>query len=329
MLIGYALLLILGIAFLIKGSDLFVDAGSEIGKTLKISELLIGITVVSIGTSLPELTVALMGAQDGSTGIALGNVLGTNMFNICIILAVIALIKPVFFKKETVRKDLYMSVVTALTLFIVMADKIIGGEKVNIISRTDGLILLMLFGIFVYYTAYPFITYWKEREEKKDEIKLKLKDIDSLTKNILLVVLGVTIIFLGANWAVKAVENIAIILGISETFISILVVAIGTSLPEVFTSLSAIKKNKPDIAVGNLIGSNMVNILMILGITSVIHPIALEMDSLIVDALVFFLVTVLLISHVLTSEKYKLTKWEGLSLVSIYVAYITYVIIRG
>ena len=241
MLFGQILLLAVGILLLIKGSDFFVDAGSAIGKTLKINELLLGFTIVSFGTSLPELIVALTSAQAGSNEIALGNILGTNLFNICAILAVIAIIKPIQFKKETVRKDMYMSVLTAFVLMILMADKWISGDSVNILSRTDGFILLSLFAVFMYYTLYSWLDIWNERKAKNEEVKLKLKDIDTLTKNIFLMLLGLTMVFIGANASVDAVEKIAEMLGISETFIAILVVAVGTSLPEIFTSITAIK----------------------------------------------------------------------------------------
>ncbi len=329
MLFGQILLLAVGILLLIKGSDFFVDAGSAIGKTLKINELLLGFTIVSFGTSLPELIVALTSAQAGSNEIALGNILGTNLFNICAILAVIAIIKPIQFKKETVRKDMYMSVLTAFVLMILMADKWISGDSVNILSRTDGLILLSLFAVFMYYTLYSWLDIWNERKAKNEEVKLKLKDIDTLTKNIFLMLLGLTMVFIGANASVDAVEKIAEMLGISETFIAILVVAVGTSLPEIFTSITAIKKGKQDIAVGNLIGSNMFNILFVLGTAATISPIPLQMDSLVIDALTFFLMTIILVLHAKGGKKYELGRGEGFCLLAIYVMYAIYVIVRG
>lgn len=329
MLFGQFLLLALGILLLIKGSDFFVDSGSEIGKTLKINELLLGVTIVSFGTSLPEFIVALTSAQSGSTEIALGNILGTNLFNTCVILAIIAVAKPIRFTKETVRKDMYMSVLTSFILMILMADKIIDGDSINILSRTDGLVLVALFAVFIYYTLYSFTDLWKERKNKNEELKLKLKDIDSLTKNILLMILGIVMVFAGANASVDAVEKIAVILGISETFIAILVVAIGTSLPEIFTSIVALKKGKQDIAVGNLIGSNMFNILFVLGTAVTISPIKLQMDSLVIDAFTFFLVTIILVLHAKGGKKYELGKEEGLCLLAIYVMYAIYVIVRG
>jgi cation:H+ antiporter len=284
-----------------------------------------------MGTSLPELIVAVTGAQSGNNEIALGNIIGTNMFNLCVILAVLSIIKPVKFLKETVRKDMYMTVVTAFVLLVLMADTIIGGSTVNMISRADGLILLVLFGVFIYYTLYNYTDLWNERKEKKEEneVKLKLKDIDKLVKNICLMILGLVMVFLGARWAVESVENIAVALKISETFIAILVVAIGTSLPEIFTSIAAMKKGKIDMAIGNLIGSNIFNILLILGLAATIHPIDLEVDSLLVDAFTFLIASSLCIIFTKIKGKYEFSRPEGISLLVIYVAYITYVIIRG
>lgn len=329
MLIGYILLLCFGIFLLMKGSDWFVDSGSEIGKRFKISEIVLGVTLVAFGTSLPELIIAITSSQSGSSEIALGNILGTNLFNIAVILAMIVLIRPVRFKKETVRKDMYMSVIAALVFLVVMSDKIIDGSNVNILSRTDGIVLLVLFGMYMYYTLNMFHDYWNERKEKQGEVKLKLKDIDMLTKDIFLMIAGIAMIFIGANSTVRAIENIALLAGVSETLISVIVLAIGTSLPEIFTSIAAIKKNKHDIAIGNLIGSNMFNTLFVVGVAATIRPIELPMDSLIVDAFAFLAVSVLLMMHARNGRKYEMAKWEGISLIAIYIAYLVFVIARG
>lgn len=328
-LLGELLLMALGIILLIKGSDLFVDSGSAIGKVLKISEILLGITIVALGTSLPEFVVSIAGSHGSTNEIAIGNIIGTNIFDTCVVLAIIALIRPVKFKRDTVRKDMYMSVVTALVLCIIMADKWLNAADVNIISRADGLILLVLFGIFMYYNLYGFSDYWHERKEKNSEIKLKLKEIDTLVGNIVKMIVGIIIVFIGAKLTVNAVEKTAIMLNLSQTFISILVIAVGTSLPEIFTSISAIKKGKHDIAVGNLIGSNMFNILFVLGTASVISPITLAMDTLVIDAFTFLAVMIMLVLHARAGKDYVISKVEGISLLTIYGTYLTYVILRG
>ncbi len=330
MLFGQILLLAFGIFLLIKGSDLFVDSGSEIGRVLRIGEVLLGITIVAFGTSLPELIVAITSSQLGSNEIALGNILGTSLFNISAILATVALIKPVKFKKETVRRDMYMSVVTAFVFAIIVADEIVSNDAINIISRSDGIILLVLFGMYIYFTLLGYAEKKKRDKEKgEEELKLKLKDIDILTKNIALMVVGIIMIFFGANFSVGAVEKIAVLLGISETFISILVVAIGTSLPEIFTSIAAIKKAKTNIAIGNLIGSNMFNVLFVMGMAATIRPIPLQSDSLVVDAFTFLAVTIMLMLHALNDKEHQISKVEGISLLAIYISYVIFVVVRG
>lgn len=323
------LLLIFGIFLLIKGSDWFVDSGSEIGKIFKISEILLGLTLVAFGTSLPELIIAITGAQSGSTGVVIGNILGTNMVNVSGILAIICIIKPMKFLRETVRKDMYMSFLTAIVMVVIVSDVFLTNASVNMISRSDGIIFLLLFGVFMYYTLYEYIDYIKERKKNRNtEVKLKLRDIDHIVKNILFMILGLTMVYFGGDFVVDAVSNLAYKMHISEVFIAILVVAIGTSLPEVFTSIAAIKKGKPNIALGNLIGSTMFNTLFVLGTASIIHPIELPTDTLIVDAMVFAAVCMILVIFTKKNGKYELSRTEGVCLLSIYIAYISFVIIR-
>ncbi|MBR4110147.1 MAG: calcium/sodium antiporter [Clostridia bacterium] len=320
-------LLILGIILLIKGSDLFVDSGSRIGKILNISEILLGMTIVSFGTSLPELIVAINGAQTGSNGVVIGNIIGTNIFNVCAILAILCIIKPIKFLKETVRKDMYMSLLSTVVLFVLMADRIFdGGVGANIINRADGIILLLFFGVFIYYSLYHYVE--NRHEKPKEEVKLKLKDIDELTKKILFMMLGIAMVFIGGDIAVDSVVKLASALHISETFIAIMVLAIGTSLPEIFTSIAAVKKHKNEMAIGNLIGSSIFNILFVLGTSSLIHPIALPMDSLLVDTALFAVVSAMLIMFARNKGKYEMSKLEGYCLLAIYATYVLYVIIR-
>ena len=224
---------------------------------------------------------------------------------------------------------MFMSVATGIVLFVMMADKWFASADINVISRSEGIILLILFAMFMYYNLYGYMDEWRSRKEKDKEIKLKLKDIDALTKNIAFLVLGLILVFLGAKMTVNSVEKIAVILGLSETFISILIIAVGTSLPEIFTSISAVRKGKHDIAIGNLIGSNMFNILFILGSTALINPIALQMDTLVIDAFVFLMVMTMLLIHSLTSKEHQLTKQEGILMLTIYATYVMYVVVRG
>lgn len=237
--------------------------------------------------------------------------------------------KPVKFKKDTVRKDMFMSVAVGIVLFVMMADRWLGNASVNVISRADGIILLILFAMFMYYNLYGYMDEIRNRKDKDKEINLKLKEINTLTKNIVLLIVGLILVFVGAKMTVNSVERLAVMLGISETFISILIIAVGTSLPEIFTSIAAVKKGKHDLAIGNLIGSNMFNILMILGTTAIINPIALQMDTLVIDAFVFLMVMTMLLLHSLTAKDHELTKQEGALLLAIYATYVMFVVIRG
>ena len=335
-------LFILGIFLLIKGSDIFVDYGSKIGKIFKISEIIIGLTIVSIGTSLPELIVAINGSLTDSSEIVVSNVIGTNIFSICGILAIICIINPVKFLKDTVKKDMYMSFLTGIVLLVIILDINLSGAQTNIISRTDGIILLLFFMVFIYYTLYEIIDHIKkqkqirkiEKDEKENDVSLNSAHNEDHIKNnkifksIVLMVVGLVMVILGGNLVVNSTINISEKMGISETLIATIIIAIGTSFPEIFTSISAIKKEKYNIAIGNLIGSNMVNILLVLGIAAVINPIEITVSSLYIDCLIFILCCSLLLFFAKRKEKYKLAKEEGIVLILIYIAYIAFVLIR-
>ena len=349
--------LIAGILLLIKGSDIFIDAGSAIAKIFKINEILLGLTFVSFGTSLPELLIGINSATSGSHGIAIGNIIGTNIFNIAIILGVICIIRPVKFLRGTVKKDMYMSLLTAIVIFVLLLDTYATDATQNMISRTDGIIMLLLFGIFMYYTLYSLIEEINARKEKRKEkeqlvsvpnnvipineevsknepkekeeekeIRITLKDIDKITKNFFLMILGLAMIFFGSEFVVDSAKNISVALNFSEAFIAIVVIAVGTSLPEISTSIVAFKKGKGNIAIGNLIGSNMFNTLFVLGTAATISPIVLPMDSLLIDCMFFILVC--LVISVFSRAKFELSRKEGILLVAIYILYLVFVINR-
>lgn len=345
--------LIAGLFLLIKGSDIFIDAGAAIAKVFKINEILLGLTFVSFGTSLPELLIGINSASAGSAGITIGNIIGTNIFNMAIILGIIAIIRPVRFLRGTVKKDMYMSILTAIILFVLLIDTYATGATQNMISRTDGIILLLLFGVFMYYTLYSIIEEINlknekkkkpqtsntdndnndniskdipEKKEEEKEIKITLKDIDKIVKNFFLMVLGLAMIFFGSEFVVDSAKDIALALNFSEAFIAIVVIAVGTSLPEISTSIIAFKKGKGNIAIGNLIGSNMFNTLFVLGCSATISPIVLPMDDLLIDCLVFILVATVL--GIGARNKFELSRKEGILLVVIYLCYLAYVISR-
>jgi len=339
------IVMVVGLALLIKGSDIFVDAGSNIGRIFKISEILIGLTFVCIGTGLPELLLSITASANNNSELVIGNIVGSNIFNMCCILGMICLMHPLKLLRETVRKDMKMSLLSSIILIVILLDTFGTNLIQNVISRTDGIILLMFFAVFMYYTLYEFGEYFRDRkekkykerqekiargeqvpEEKKEERVLTMKDIKSLVKNFAIGIVGAAMVYFGAEITVDSVVRIAEFFKVSQTFISIAIIAVGTSLPEISTSIAAVKKNRVNIAIGNLIGSNMLNTLFVLGCASITNPIVMIDMSLLVDCFVFMIVCLVMV--LFTKRKIEISRAEGLTLISIYIVYIAYVIFR-
>jgi len=343
-LISVAIMAI-GLVMLVKGADIFVDAGSNIGKIFKISEILIGLTFVCVGTGLPELLLSITGSLNGNSDFVVGNIVGTNIFNMCCILGMICLMHPLKLLRETVRKDMNMSLLSSAILFVLLIDTFGTDLKDNIISRTDGIILLLFFSIFMYYTLYEFGEYLRDRREKKykermekkargEEVPeekneprvLTMKDVRDILKNFVIGIIGAAMVYFGAEIVVNSATDIANYFNVSQTFISIAIIAVGTSLPEITTSIAAIKKNRINIAIGNLIGSNMFNTLFVIGSAAIANPIKITEISLLIDCSVFILVCLVMV--LFTKRKQEISRAEGLTLISIYILYIAYVIFR-
>lgn len=341
------ILMILGLALLIKGSDIFVDSGTKIGKMFKMSEVLIGLTIVCVGTGLPELILSINGAVNNTSNLVIGNVVGTNIFNMCIILGIICVLNPLKLLRQTIRKDMHMSLIASIALFFLLLDNTVHSYLPITLSSTDGVILLLFFAIFVYYTFYEITDYLRDRREKKyQEFKEKIltgkvqaqieekteskkytaKELKLLFKEIAIGIIGIIMVHLGANLTVDNTVEIAKFFKVSETFISIVIIAVGTSLPELTTSYAAIKKNRINIAVGNLIGSNMFNTLCVLGVSSMINPLVLQGNYLLIDCIVFMIVCFVMV--LFTKRKAEISRLEGFILIAIYLFYITYVMFR-
>ena len=335
----------IGLIMLVKGADIFVDAGSNIGRIFKISEILIGLTFVCVGTGLPELLLSITGSLNGNSDFVVGNIVGTNIFNMCCILGMICLMHPLRLLRETVRKDMNMSLLSSAILFVLLIDTFGTDLKDNIISRTDGIILLLFFAVFMYYTLYEFGEYLRDRREKKyrermekkargEEVPeekeeprvLTMKDVRGILKNFVIGIIGAAMVYFGAEIVVNSATDIANHFNVSQTFISICIIAVGTSLPEITTSIAAIKKNRINIAIGNLIGSNMFNTLFVIGCAALANPIKISETSLLVDCSVFILVCLVMV--LFTKRKPEISRAEGLTLISIYIVYIAYVIFR-
>lgn len=341
------LLLALGLFLLIKGSDIFVDAGTVIGKMFKMTEVLIGLTIVCVGTGLPELILSINGSVNGTSNLVIGNIVGSNIFNMCIILGLICVLHPLKLLRQTIRKDMHMSLLSSIALLVLLLDNVQNSLAKNMVSLTDGIILLLLFAIFIYYTFYEITEYLRDRREKKyleqkekannkeiknisQEIEQKHiytnKDMQKLFKNIAIGLIGIVMVHIGAEITVDSTVKIAEFFKVSQTFISIVIIAVGTSLPELTTSYAALKKNRINIAIGNLIGSNMFNTLCVLGISSLINPLVLEGNYLLIDCGVFALVCLVMV--LFTKRKPEISRFEGFSLISIYILYIVYVLYR-
>lgn len=258
LLINLALLLI-GFVFLIKGADIFVDGASDTARKFRVPKMLIGLTIVSFGTSAPEFAVSIQSILSGKGDILLGNVVGSNVLNILLILGLASLVGTLRVNTATVKKEIPVLVLITLAFAALLSDKIFGLAE-NIFTRQDGIVLLLFFCIFIYYLIGMARKKDTNEEENKDEKPVKL------VKALLMIVIGLFGIVLGSDFVVKGASEIAATFGVSQRIISLTIVALGTSLPELVTSVIATKKGEYDIAIGNIVGSNIFNIGIVAGL---------------------------------------------------------------
>jgi cation:H+ antiporter len=313
------LLLLIGFVALIKGADLLVSGASSVAKKFGISSLVIGLTIVAFGTSAPELIVNIISSVKGNPGIAIGNVLGSNIANILLILGIAALIYPLKITKGTAWKEIPLSLMAVLSVFLMANDRLIDNNNFLTISRIDGILLLFFFIIFLYYT------YGISKVTGQEDNSVKQF---GTFKSVLYIVLGLVGLTLGGRWVVESAITIASNLGLSESFIGLTVVAIGTSLPELATSAIAAYKKQADIAVGNIVGSNIFNIFFILGTSAAILP--LQFNSIMnFDVIVCVLTTIILFALIFIGKKHILERYQGGLMVCFYILYIGYLIARG
>jgi len=313
-------LLVIGFIILIKGADFFVDGASSIAKIAKMPTLLIGLTIVAFGTSAPEAAVSINAALKGSNDIAIGNVIGSNIFNLLVAVGISAMIRPIKVQKTTIIKEYPLSMYSVALLIILSLDNLFAGNDANLLTRGDGLILLLGFGVFMFYLIEMAVLSKEADDEVEEIVKLPL------SKSIIFSLLGLIGIVFGGDIVVKSATNIALQLGMSQTLVGLTIVAVGTSLPELVTSVTAARKGESDIAIGNIIGSGLFNIFFVLGVSATIHPIAVS-SKLIFDFIILAIVTV--ISHVFAYSKKEVDKKEGFALTAMYIAYMVYIIIRN
>lgn len=318
------ILFVIGFVFLIKGADFLVDGASAIAKKLMVSDLIIGLTIVAFGTSAPELIVNIFASVQGNNQIAIGNVLGSNIINIFVILGISSVFLPLFVQKDTVWKEIPFCLMVAVLLAFLVNDNFIFKNNITEISRIDGLILIFFFIIFIYYI---FRVAKKQRNQNKELSCLEIKQY-TLFKSSLLIIIGLIGLNLGAKWVVDGAVEIASLIGVTQSLIALTIVALGTSLPELVTSVMAVFKKNSDIAIGNIVGSNIFNILLILGISSIIRPLKFNIASN-VDIFAAVLAPFLLFIMMFTGKKHLLERWEGITFLFLYIVYLIFIINRG
>ena len=308
MIILEILLLVVGFAMLVKGADWFVEGAAGIASKFGIPQLVVGLTIVAMGTSAPEAAVSITAALKGTADIAVGNVVGSNILNVLVILGLTGLITSVAVQKSTLFIEIpYMLVVTGVLLVM--------GMLGNSINLTEGIIL---WAMFILYLAYLFVLAKKGKSEEE------AKEARPLWKLLLFALVGGGVVVLGSNIAVDSATAIAQIIGLSEKFIGLTIVALGTSLPELVTSVTAARKGNADIAIGNIVGSNIFNILFVLGTSALIIPITFE-ASFAIDTIISIVAGVLL--WIATIGKKKLTRPWGIIMLLCYAAYFVYLLV--
>ncbi len=318
-------MLVAGFVFLIKGADFFVEGSSAIARKFRVPPLIIGMTIVAMGTSLPELSVSVSASMRGSNALAVSNAVGSNLFNLMVVLGASAIISKMSVTQDVLRRDFPFSIFCEALL---LGLGIIGME----ISRTDGGILLLIFVVFLFIMVKSAMSARKKsleaeagKAEMNDDTSVEKPEDIPVFKNIIYIIGGAVAIKFGGDWVVNGATTIALAIGISENLVGLTIVACGTSLPELVTSMVAAKKNELDMAVGNVVGSNIFNILMILGVAAAFSPIAFIMEN-IVD--IGVLLAFSAVSWIFCMTKKCLDRTEGIIMLAMYVIYLIYICVR-
>ncbi|MBR6996920.1 MAG: calcium/sodium antiporter [Ruminococcus sp.] len=308
------LLLIVGFVLLIKGADFFVDGSSAVAKRLKVPSLIIGMTIVAMGTSLPETSVSVSASLLGKNDLAISNAVGSNIFNLMVVCGVCAVLCPMAVSKDTLKKDIPFSVLAAGVLLVL-------GAFTGIVQRWGGIILLALFAVFLY----MMISSAKKARAAGEAAEEDEYKIMPVWKCLLCIVGGGAAIAVGGKMVVDGASDIARSFGISDNIIGMTIVALGTSLPELVTSVVAARKGEIDMALGNVVGSNIFNILFVLGIAATISPMAYTMQNTI-DAAVLIAMTIMVL--LLCMPKKKMLRWHGALMLAVYAGYTAYIFVR-
>lgn len=310
-MIWSVVLLVIGFVLLIKGADFFVEGSSSVAKMLKVPSIIIGLTIVAMGTSLPECAVSITASMTNNNALAVSNVVGSNIFNLMVVCGFCALFNPLAVSKDTLKKEFPFSIVCAILLLVC-------GYIGMVVGRADGLILLIVFVCFIMWMIHSAL---KARANASDEEY----EVLPVWKCIVFIVGGIIAIKFGGDFVVDGASDIAAKMGLSQNLIGLTIVACGTSLPELVTSVVAARKNELDMALGNVIGSNIFNILFVLGIAAAISPIAFITEN-VIDIVILIVMSAIV--WIFCWTKQKLTKPEGIIMLLMYAAYLVYICVR-
>jgi cation:H+ antiporter len=310
-------LFVVGFVLLIKGADWLIDGAVSIAQRLKVPDLVVGLTVVAFGTSAPELAVNIIASVNDNNGLAIGNILGSNIANILFILGLSAIVRNLTVKRSTVWAEIPFSLLAALMVGYMVNDSMFDAVATDQVSRADGLLLILMFFLFLFYTLRL------SKSDVSDEIP-QVPKMTVLTATGLFVV-GLAGLVVGGKWIVDGAVMIALNLGYSETFIGLTVVAIGTSLPELATSIAAVRKGNTDLAIGNVIGSNIFNVFWVLGLSATISPVTFNVADN-ASVIVCIGASVLLFLLLFVGRRFQVDRWQGLVMVLAYFAYLAYLV---
>lgn len=340
------LFLIIGMVLLIKGADFFVSGASAVAKKLKVPSIIIGLTIVAVGTSLPELAVSITSAIKGSVDLAVGNVVGSNIANMCLILGLSAIFNKIVLQEDTRKFDLPFLILVTGLLLLFSCDVFLDGATQSVVSRTESIVLL---GLLVFYTITQikhakaknqfcersepvvektdFDNDKKENAEAGEEKTVEKKEKElKVWQIVVYLIIGLAAVVFGGECVSSTAKFLALKAGMSEALVGLTIVAVGTSLPELATSIIAAKKGETDLALGNVIGSNIANIILILGVVGVITPMAVS-QTILTDLLILFVFTLVFVF--MSLRKKQVGRMEGIILLCMYISYITFAVVRN
>ena len=313
------ILLILGFVVLIKGADWFVDGASSVADNFKVPKIVIGLTIVAFGTSAPELAVSIKSIISNNHDIVLGNVIGSNILNILLIIGVSALFRSLIVKNNTIKKEIPIMLLFTCAFSVLLSDKLFNPNYINSFTRSDGVILLLFFLVFIYYLIE--ITIHRDKNIEEDIKKM------SLPKSLFFTVLGIGMVILGSEYVVNSASSLATAVGVSQRMISLTIIALGTSLPELVTSVTATRKGECDLAIGNIVGSCIFNIGIVMALPVAIFGGIDKINFNNIDIVVMLLSVIMLFFFSLNDKK--ITKKEGILFLLCFIAYYSFVIING